>query len=51
MTDRIVEESIEVTIEMMIDAGRGLQKGHFPEATTSLGIGVQAIVGPDQDQE
>ena len=51
MTDRIVEESIEITIEMMIEAGTGLEKGHFPEALTTIGIGVQAAVGPGQDQE
>ena len=53
LTDRIVEESIEIITEMkvMIEAGTGLEKGHFPEAITTTGIGVQAIVGPGQDQE
>ena len=35
----------------MIEAGTGLEKGHFPETITTIEIGVQAIVGPDQDQE
>ena len=53
MTDRIVEENIETITEMtvMIGAGTGLGKGNFPEAITTIGIGVQAIVGPGQDQE
>ena len=53
MTDRTVEESIETIIEMtaMIEAGAGLEKGHFPEAITTIKIGVQAIVGPGQDQQ
>ena len=53
MTDRIVEENIETITEMtvMIEAGTGLEKGHFPEAITTIEIGVQAIVGPGQDQE
>ena len=53
MTDRIVEESIETNIEMtvMIEAGTGLEKGHFPETITTIEIGVQTIVGIGQDQE
>ena len=53
MTDRIAEESIEIITEMkvMIEAGTGLEKGHFPEAITIIEKGVQAIVGPGQDQE
>ena len=53
MTDRIVEENIETVTEMtvMIEAGTGLEKHHFPEAITTIEIGVQAIVGLDQDQE
>ena len=35
----------------MIEARTGLEKGHFPEAITTIEIGVQAIVGPGQDQE
>ena len=50
MTDRIVEESIEA-ITKMKEAGIGLEKGCFPGAITTVGIGVQAIVGPGQDQE
>ena len=53
MTDRIVEENIEAITEMtvMIEAGTGLEKGHFPEAITTIKIGVQTIVDPGQDQE
>ena len=52
MVDRIVEESIETIIEMtvMTETGTGLEKGHFPEAITTMEIGVQGIVGPGQDQ-
>ena len=53
MVDRIVEENIETIIEMTvrIEAGTGLEKGHFPEAVTTIEIEIQAIVGPGQDQE
>ena len=53
MVDKIVEENIETIIEMtvMIEAGTGLQKGHFPEIMATIKVGVQAIVGPGQDQE
>ena len=53
LMDRVIEESIEIITEMkvMIEAGTGLEKGHFPEAITTVGMGVQAIVGPSQDQE
>ena len=54
MVDKIVEESIETITEMivMVEAGTGLEKGHFPETVvTILGIGVQTIVGLGQDQE
>ena len=53
MVDKIVEESIETTIEMtfLIEAGTGLEKGHFPEAIITIKIEVQAIVGPGQDRE
>ena len=40
---------MEMTV--MTEAGTGLEKGHFPEAITTIEIGVQAIVGPGQDQE
>ena len=36
---------------VMIEAGTGLEKGHFLEVIMTIGIGVQAIVGPGQDQE
>ena len=53
MTERIVEESIEIFTEMkvMIEAGTGLQKGCFPEAIAATEIVAQVIVGPGQDQE
>ena len=35
----------------MIESGTGLEKGHFSAAITIIEIGVQAIVGPGQDQE
>ena len=53
LTDRIVEESIGTITEMtvMIEAGTGLEKGSFPEAITTIETGIQAIVGPGQNQE
>ena len=53
MTDKIAEDSIEIItgMKVMTEAGTGLEKGHFPEAITKIEIGVQAIVGPGQDQE
>ena len=53
MTDRIAKESIEIItgMKVMIEAGTGLEKGHFPEAAVAIEIGVQAIAGPGQDQE
>ena len=51
MTDRIVDERIE-TITEITEVGTGLGKGHFPEALIiTIEIGVQATVGPGQDQE
>ena len=35
----------------MIEAGTGLEKGYLSDAIAAIEIGVQAIVGPDQDQE
>ena len=53
LTDKIVEESIEIITEMkvMIEAemGTGPEKGHFPETLVAIEIGVQAIVGQVQD--
>ena len=53
LTDKIAEVSIEIItgMKVMTEAGTGLEKGHFPEAITTIEIGVQAIVGPGQDQE
>ena len=53
MADRIVEERIETITEMtgMIEAGAGLETGHFPETITTIEKGVQAIVGPGQNPE
>ena len=52
LTDRIVEEYIEAITEVkvLIETGTGLEKGHFPEVITTIEIGVQAIIGPGQDQ-
>ena len=43
MTDRIAEESIETVtgIEVMTEAGTGLEKDHFPKAIVAIQIGVQ----------
>ena len=35
----------------MTEAGIGQKKGHFPETLVAIEIGVQATVGPGQDQE
>ena len=43
------ETNIEMTV--MTEAGTGVEKGHFPETIVTTEIGVQAIVGPGQDQE
>ena len=53
MVERRVEESIETIIEMtvMLEVVIVWEKGNFPEAITTIEIGVQAIVGPGQDQE
>ena len=51
LTDRIVEESIEIItgMKVMTEAGTGLEKGHFPETLVAIEIVVQATVGPGQD--
>ena len=53
MTDKIAEENIKIITEMkvMTEAGTDLEKGHFPETLVAIEIGVQATVGPGQDQE
>ena len=53
LTDKIAEEIIEIITEMTVltEAGTGLGKGHFPETLVAIEIGVQATVGPGQDQE
>ena len=38
-------------MKVMIEAGTGVEKGHFPEAIAIIEIEVQAIVGPGQDWE
>ena len=38
-------------MQVMTEAGTGLEKGCFLEAITTIEIGVQAIVCPGQDQE
>ena len=55
LKDKTVEESTEIIIEMKVIAeveiGTGLEKDHFLETlVTEEMIGVQVIVGPDQDQ-
>ena len=53
MRDKIAQESIEIItgMEVMTEEGTGLEKGHFPETLALIEIGVQATVGPGQDQE
>ena len=53
MTDKITEKSIGIItgMKVMTEAGRDLEKGHFPNAITIIEIGVQAMVDPGQDQE
>ena len=53
MVNKTVEENIETAIEMtvMTEAGRGLEKGHFPEMMVITELEVQAIVDPGQDLE
>ena len=53
MIDKIVEENIEIAIEMtvLIEAGTGLEKGHFPEIMAILELEVQATVDPGQNPE
>ena len=53
MVDKIAEENIEIAIEMtvMIEAGTGLEKGHFPEIMAIIELEVQATVDPGQDPE
>ena len=55
MKDKTVEESIEIITEMKVMAeveiGTGLEKGCFLETLEVIEIiGVQATVGPGQDQ-
>ena len=38
-------------MKVMTEAGTGLEKGHYSKTLVAIGIGVQAKVGPDQDQE
>ena len=35
----------------MTETRTGLEKGYFPGVIAAIEIGVQAIVGPGQDQE
>ena len=55
LQDKIVEESTEMFTEMKVmvevEIGTGLEEDHFLETfITEERIGVQVIVGPDQDQ-
>ena len=45
----MVEENIEIAIEMtvMIKAGTGLERGHFPEINAIIELEVLAKVDPD----
>ena len=54
LKDKIVEESTEIIIEMKVIAkveiGTGQEKDHFLETLVMIEtIGVQEIIGPDQD--
>ena len=53
MVDKIVEESIETTIEMrvMVEVGTGPEIGHFPQIMAIIELEAQAIVDPSQDPE
>ena len=56
MKDKIVQKNIEIITEMKVMAevniARSLEKGHFLETLVTIEtIGVQATVGPGQDQE
>ena len=53
MIDKTVQENTEVAIEMtiMTEAGRGLEKGHFPEIMAIIELEAQAAVDPGQDPE
>ena len=56
MKDQTVERSTEIITEMKVMAeveiGTGLEKGHFLENLVMIEtMGVQALVGPGQDQE
>ena len=49
MAHKTVEENTEMTV--MIAAGIGLDKYHFPEIMAIIKLGVQAIVDQGQDLE
>ena len=53
LTGKIAEESIEIItgMKVMTEAGTGLEKGCFLEAVVVIEIGMQAIIGPSQNQE
>ena len=56
MKDKMVEDSIEIVTEMKVIAeveiGIGLEKNNILETLMAIeAIGVQAIVGPGQNQE
>ena len=56
LKDKIVEESTEIIINMKVmvevEIATGLKIDHFLETlVTEETIGVQVIIGPDQDQE
>ena len=54
IADRIAEENTKTIVTGMtviIGAGIGLEKGHFPETLAVIELGVQAIVDQGQDLE
>ena len=53
MVDKIVGENIEIAIEMivMMEAEKGLERGHFPEIMAIIELEVQVNVDPDQHPE
>ena len=53
MVDKTVEENTEIATEMtvMIEAGTGSEKGHFPEIMAITELEAQSTVDPGQDPE
>ena len=53
MVDKRVEENIEIAIGMTVitEAGKGLERGHFPEIMAVIELEVQDKVDPGQYPE